>query len=194
MATSTNAAHNRSAMVDRNRVDLAWERHQEQAMQAFRTGVAASARTNWAKALEIAERHFDRGDPRIAASLSNHAFALLRQKNIHQANTYFQRAMIAWEDSWCWIPWMMPSKAQGEGEATPYDRETQEAFYNLVRQGQGMTEMLWRENRLSEADGDDWPAVRPRSMNDIRRLFSAVFLMPTARDRGLAASRRYRAC
>lgn len=188
MATSTHAACNRPSMVDQT-----WERSQEQAIQAFRTGEAASARKNWAKALEIAERHFERGDPRIAASLSNHAFALLRQKNIHQANTYFQQAMIAWEESWCWIPWMTPSTEPGEDEAAPYDRETQEAFYALIRQGQGITEALWRENRLSEVEGDDWPTVKPRAMTDIRRLFSAVFLLPTARDRGLAARRAHRA-
>ncbi|MGI9485590.1 MAG: tetratricopeptide repeat protein [Geminicoccaceae bacterium] len=188
MATSADAARSRSLTVD-----LAWERCQEQALQAFRTGDATSARTNWAKALEIAERHFERGDPRIATSFSNHAFALVRRESIHQANNYFQRAMIAWEESWCWIPWMAPSTKPDEVEAAPYDRETQEGFYALIRRGQAITETLWRENRLSETEGDDWSKVKPNAMTDIRRLFSAVFLMPTARDRGMAARRRHHA-
>lgn len=188
MATSNATAHNRPVLADQT-----WERCQEQALQAFRRGDIASARTNWAKALEIAGRHFERGDPRIATSLNNQAFALLRQKSIHQANAHFERAMIAWEESWCWIPWMAPSTKPGEDEAAPYDRETQEAFYNLIRQGKEITEVLWRENRLSAVEGDDWQTVKPKSMTDIRRLFSAVFLMPTDRDRRLPASRRPRA-
>lgn len=185
MATSADAARSRSLTVD-----LAWERCQEQAIQAFRAGDAVSARTNWAKGLEIAERHFERGDPRIAASLSNHAFALVRREQIHQANTCFSQAMIAWEDSWRWIPWMTPSTEPGESEAAPYDQTTQESFYALIRRGQGITEMLWRENQLSKEEGDDWSKVKPKTMNDIRRLFSAVFLMPTAHDRRPAAGRR----
>ena len=74
---------------------------------------------------------------------------------------------------------MAPPTGQGEVE-TPYDRETQDAFYALIRQGQAKTETLWRERRLAKAKGDDWAAVKPRNMTDIRRLFSAVLLMPTS--------------
>ncbi len=188
MATPADAARSRSFTAE-----LTWERHQEHALEAFRTGDATSARSNWAKALEIAERHFERGDPRIAASLNNHAFALVRREQIHQANTCFSQAMIAWEESWRWIPWMAPSTKPGELEAAPYDKETQEGFYALIRRGRDITEKLWRENQLSEAEGDDWAAVKPKTMTDIRRLFSAVFLMPTARDRGLIKRGRHHA-
>ena len=179
MTTCIDNLQSRPITVDRNRIDLTWERTQEQAMHAFRSNHPAAARAHWAKALQIAERHFERGDPRLAASLSNHAFALLRQNQMHQASTYFRRAIDAWEESWCWIPWMTPSS--NESEAAPYDRQTQDAFYALVRQGQAITEALWREQCLPEVGGDDWPAVKPKAMNDIRRLFSAVFLMPTAK-------------
>lgn len=193
MATSTGAVRSRPLTADRNRVDLTWERCQEQALHAFRTNDAASARANWARALDIAERHFERGDPRIAASLSNHAFALLRQKQLHQANSYFQQAVAAWEESWRWIPWMAPSAARGEAEAAPYDQGTQDAFYALIKQGQAMTETLWREGRLSEPQRDAWQTVKPRTMTDIRRLFSAVFLMPTAKPGGQALHHGHRA-
>ncbi|MGI9500961.1 MAG: tetratricopeptide repeat protein [Geminicoccaceae bacterium] len=178
MATVIDTVHSRSIAVD-----LTWERCQEQAMLAFRTSRATMARANWARALDIAERHFERGDPRLAASLNNHAFALMRQNQLHQAKASFLRAEAAWEDSWRWIPWMTPSTGQGEAEAEPYDRETLDAFYALIRQGQAITETLSRENRLPEVEGDDWKAVKPRRMTDIRRLFSAIFLMPTARTR-----------
>lgn len=179
MAISINAVQNRPFMADRNRIDLTWERAQEQALHAYRANNPAVARAHWAKALDIAERCFERGDPRLAASLSNHGFALLRQNQLHQANIFFRRAVNAWEDSWRWVPLMAPSTGQGEVE-TPYDRETQNAFYALIRQGQAKTETLLRERRLAKAKGDDWAAVKPRNMTDIRRLFSAVLLMPTS--------------
>lgn len=181
MAMSTAAVHSRTITVDRGRVDATWERTQEQAMQAFYAGDAGKARMGWAKALEIAERHFERGDPRLAASLTNHAFALLRRSQIHQANSYFQRALGAWEDSWRWVPCMTPSAGPGETDVKPYDRETQDIFYALIRRGRTITETLATEHRLSPAEGDDWATVKPKGMTDVRRLFSAVFLIPTAR-------------
>lgn len=183
MASSLDAVRKSPFAVDRNRVDLTWERLQEQALHAFSNNEAALARTHWAKALDIAERHFERGDPRLATSLSNHAFTLLRQRQLHQANIYFRQAILAWDDSWRWIPWMAPSVSQGEAEAIPYDQATQDAFYALIRQGRTITETLQRDHRLPEAAGDDWATVKPRGMTDIRRLFAAVFLMPTARSR-----------
>ena len=182
MATSLRSLQHRFPAFERKQVDLTWERMQEQAMQAFSAGKVALAGTHWARALEIAERHFERGDPRVAASLSNHAYALLRQKHHHQAGLYFERAIAAWDECWCWIPWMTPSSSPGEDEAAPYDKETQDAFYALVRQGRAVTKALWQTKHLPEAAGDDWFSIKPKSMNDIRRLFSAVFLMPTARS------------
>lgn len=183
MGTSTEALNSRSITVDRGRVDATWERTQEQALNAYYDGDAAKARASWAKALDIAERHFERGDPRLAASLNNHAFALLRQSQIHQANSYFQRAEKAWEDSWRWIPCMTPSTGPGETAAEPYDRETQDIFYALIKRGRTITETLATEHRLTETEGDDWQTVKPKGMTDVRRLFSAVFLIPTARQR-----------
>jgi|GEM_PF-5033084 len=183
MSTRMDDVKSRPFAVEQNRVDVTWERAQEQAMHAFKVRNADGARTGWAKALDIAERHFERGDPRLASSLSNHAFSLLRQGQDHQANMYFQRALIAWEESWRWIPWMTPSSSVDESEAAPYDQGTQDAFYALVKQGKTITERTFRERQLPDVDNDDWSAVKPKSMNDVRRLFSAIFLMPTASSR-----------
>ena len=179
MATRLDAVQCRPITVEQNRVDITWERVQEQAMQAYKARNAAGARASWAKALDIAERHFERGDPRLAASLSNHGFALMRQGLVHQANVYLRRSITAWEESWCWVPWMTPSTAPSDDEPTPYDQTTQDAFYALVNQGKSITETLLRERRLPEMASDDWNMVKPKRMNDVRRLFSAVFLMPT---------------
>ena len=179
MATRIDAIQRRPHASEQSQVDMTWERLQEQAMHAYKARNAAGARASWAKALDVAERHFERGDPRLAASLSNHAFAMMRQGLMHQANGYFRRSLIAWEDSWCWVPWMTPSAAPGDDEPAPYDQTTQEAFYALVKQGKTITETLMRERRLPEVASDDWNTIKPKRMNDVRRLFSAVFLMPT---------------
>jgi len=179
MTATIDATCSRSHAADQNTIDVTWERCQEQALLAFQQKKPAEARANWARALEIAERCFDRGDPRLAASQTNHAFALLRLNQRHQANLLLKNAMLAWEESWRWVPLMAPTARRGESEPAPYDPKTQEAFYSLIRRGQAMTETLLREGRLSEASADDWQTVKPKGLNDIRRLFSAVFLMPT---------------
>ncbi len=191
MASVIDKVQRSPSAADQRRVDLTWERAQEQALAAFKAGNRSIARVNWEKALDIAERHFERGDPRVAASLSNHAYGLLRQGQMHQASKHFARAIAAWEESWCWIPWMTPPAEPGEGEAAPYDRATQDAFYAMINQGKVITETLWHENRLPDAVGDDWESVKPKGMTDIRRLFSAIFLMPTAPRSG--QDKRHRA-
>lgn len=181
MSNSAGAARLRSA--EQRQAEMAWERAQEQGMQAFRAGRSSEAFAHWAKGLEIAERHFERGDPRLAASFTNRGYALLRQDHIHQANTYFESAMAAWDDSWRWVPWMTPSPEPGGNRPEPYDHVTQQAFYGLIQRGRAVTEAIWQDHKVPEAFGDDWHTVKPKSMNDIRRLFSAVYLMPTARSK-----------
>jgi hypothetical protein len=179
MTAIAHSLNNRRRLADQNTIDLGWERCQEQALLAYRNNQPGEARGGWARALEIAERYFERGDPRLAASRTNHAFALLRQNQIHQANLLLEKAVVAWEESWRWVPLMTPSAGQGDADPEPYDVKTQEAFYALIRQGQAMTESLLREGRLADGSPDDWFAVKPKSLNDIRRLYAAIFLMPS---------------
>ena len=61
MATSIDAVQSRPFMADRNRIDLTWERAQEQAMHAFEANKPAVARAQWAKALDIAEAAISNG-------------------------------------------------------------------------------------------------------------------------------------
>ncbi len=175
--SSPTRASERRARAD---ADVTWERTQEKAMLALRDGDTGEARANWAKAKGIAERNFERGDPRLATSFTSHGYVLLRQDHIHQANVHFQSAIEAWDDAWRWIPMMTSSNlAGGDGDAKPYDQAMQEAFYAMINQGKSITEAIMRDQRLPEAAGDDWFTVKPTAMNDIRRLFAAVFLMPT---------------
>ena len=56
--------------------DLAWERAQEQAAIAYRAGDPITPTRLWATALDIARKHFQRGDPRLASSLTNNALVM----------------------------------------------------------------------------------------------------------------------
>lgn len=184
MATMITTAHGQRSGLDQNQVDLTWERLQEQAMHAFRAGDTAIATANWAKALEIAERYFDRGDPRLAASRSNQAFSLMRQKQIHQANTLFQQAIAAWEASWRWVPLMVAPRLPDDIESLPYGKAVQDEFYGFIKQGKHMTEALQQEQRLPVGGLEEWQEVKPHSMTDVRKLFAAVFLMASAKPAG----------
>ena len=179
MAVSIEAVHNRSKAVEKNMADITWERYQERALAAFRNRDVSTARTCWRKALELAERHFERGDPRIAASRTSYGFALMRQGYQHEANAYFGYALAAWEDSWCWVPYMRPSCRQGDMESMSYDRATQDAFYAFVEKGKERTERLMHDGGLPASEHDDWATIKPTSMTDVRRLSAAVLLMPT---------------
>ena len=83
--------------------DLAWERAQEQAAIAYRAGDPITPTRLWAAALDIAEKHFGPGDPRLASSLTNNGLVLRRRRQDHQAKRMFQDALDVWDASWRWI-------------------------------------------------------------------------------------------
>jgi hypothetical protein len=177
VVSSRPRASERRARID---ADVTWERAQERAIQALHGGNSDEAIANWAKAMGIAEHNFERGDPRLATSFTCHGYVLLRQDHIHQANVYFEAAIEVWDDAWRWIPMMTTSSPTGDADdGEPYDQAMQEAFYAMINQGKSITEALMRDHRLPDAAADDWFTVKPKMMNDVRRLFASVFLMPT---------------
>jgi hypothetical protein len=178
VATVLETAHQ---AFDQNTIDATWERLQEQALQAFQHGNPAKAQLCWARALDIAERHFGQGDPRLAASRSNQAFSLRRQQQIHGANTLFEQAQLAWEDSWRWIPLMMPAGQAGREDAAQYDEMAQRKFYDIIKRGQSITETLRWDERLPTGSQEAWLAIKPAAMTDVRKLMAAVWLMVSNR-------------
>ncbi len=162
---------------DRSESDATWERTQDQALRAFRSGDLFAARTGWARALEIARRHFDWGDPRLAASYTNQAFPLMRQQQLHQASRLLDQALRCWEESWRWIPLMRAIPSDNPVEKNWFDRPAQSEFYALVKRGQANTQTLAHERRLSIGGLEDWQAYKPPTMCDVRKLMAAVFLI-----------------
>lgn len=162
---------------DRHESDAIWERLQEQALRSYRAGNIIVAKNGWAKAFDTAKRHFRRGDPRLATSYTNQAFSLIRQQQIYQAQRHLEQAMYGWEDSWRWVPLMLPPRIGDKIQETQYNEATQREFYAFIKRGRSITETLSRERRLPTGGLEDWTEHKPKSMCDLRKLISSVFLI-----------------
>jgi hypothetical protein len=157
--------------------DILWEISQEQAALALRAGGVGAATEHWARALEIADRYFERGDPRLAASLTNHAVVLRRRRQVHQANRMFNQALEVWAEGRRWIELMScPAPAGGASEAR-YDRVSRATFTALLAKGQAATSTLASYRRLPEDLTGPWFELRPGRFTDLRKLLAAVLLI-----------------
>jgi hypothetical protein len=167
--------------------DLAWERCEEQAALAFRAGDAATPARLWEQALAIAEQHFGRGDPRCAASLTNCALVMRRQRQDYQAKRLFEEALVVWDDSWRWIHLMTPRPAGAtrwlrHGERLDvYRPAARTAFAALAERGRAATARLERCDQLPAGGLAAWFELKPRQMNDLRKLLAAVLLIAPKR-------------
>jgi hypothetical protein len=161
--------------------DLAWERYQEQAAIAYRAGDPITPSRLWATALDIAEKHFGRGDPRLASSLTNHALVMRRRRHDYQAQKLFREALNVWDDSWRWIHLMTPDRtARGTRRSDRleiYGRDARAWFKALAQQGRAATIALEHRDALPARGLEEWFAIKPKRMSDLRRLLGAVLLI-----------------
>jgi hypothetical protein len=164
--------------------DLAWERCQEQAAIAFRAGDPINSSRLWAMALDIADKHFARGDPRLASSLTNQALVMRRRRDDYQAKKLFREALQVWDDSWRWIHLMTPgrtgSSARRSDHLDIYGRDARAHFNALARRGRVATAALERHDEPLACGLEQWFAIKPRRMSDLRRLLGAVLLIAPA--------------
>jgi hypothetical protein len=166
--------------------DLVWERYQEQAAIAFRSGDAILSSRLWTKALAVAGKLFVPGDPRRATSLTNQALVLRRRRQDYQANQLFQQAFEVWDQSWRWIHLMSPIGTlpnQGNGhQLNVYGPEARAWFNALAQQGRAATAALERHDRRLDQGLDWWFTIKPSRMCDLRKLLAAALLIaPKAR-------------
>jgi len=161
--------------------DLAWERAQEQAAIAWRAGDPITPTRLWAAALDIAEKRFGRGDPRLASSLTNNALVMRRRRQDYQAKRMFKEALEAWDESWRWVHLMTPTRAPGAAGGSDhldvYGHAARAWFNALAQKGRAATEALERFDRLPLTGLDEWFEIKPRRMSDARRLLGAVLLI-----------------
>jgi hypothetical protein len=161
--------------------DLAWERYQEEAAIAFRAGDPITSSRLWAAALDIAEKHLGRGDPRLASSLTNQALVMRRRRHDYQAQKLFHQALDVWDASWRWIYLMTPGRTAGAAPRSDhldiYERDARAWFNALTQQGRAATEALECHDKLPANGLDEWFAIKPKRMSDVRRLLGAVLLI-----------------
>ena len=135
----------------------------------------------WAEALTIAEKHFGRGDPRLAASLTNQALVMRRRRDDFQAKRLFEDALAVWADSWRWILLMTPThpavRSAQSDQLEIYDPTARAYFSALAERGQAATERLERYDRLPEEGLAEWLELKPRRLSDLRKLLAAVLLI-----------------
>jgi hypothetical protein len=166
--------------------DLAWERTQESAAARIAAGNQAAAAELWAAGLRLAREHFAANDPRLAASLTNHAVALRRSGNDDVAGWLLEEALLVWDASRAWVEAMRP--AAGARSSTfhlrlerkhpgRYGRIAREAWADLAAEGRGMT-IAHRDRAAHAGDGlARWRLERPATLNDLRKLMAAVLLI-----------------
>ena len=161
--------------------DLAWERSQEQAAIAFRAGDPITSSRLWAAALAIAEKHFGRGDPRLASSLTNQALVMRRRRQDYQAQKLFREALDVWDDSWRWVHLMTPGRSPRDARRSDhldiYGRDARAWFNALAQQGRAATVAIERHDELPGDRLEEWFAIKPKRMGDLRRLLGAVLLI-----------------
>jgi hypothetical protein len=160
--------------------DLAWERYQEQAAIAYRAGDPITPSRLWAAALEIADNHFGRGDPRLASSLTNQALVMRRRRHDYQAQKLFRDALDVWDDSWRWIHLMTPDqtiRGAHRDQLDIYGQDARAWFNALAQQGRAVTMAIERHDELPVNGLDEWFAIKPKRMSDLRRLLGAVLLI-----------------
>jgi hypothetical protein len=156
---------------------LAWERLQEQAIAAFLRGDGEVPARNWLRALEIAEG-FAPNDPRLAASLTNHAYRVQQTRGQQLALRWFEQALGVWDDGWRWVRRMEPPV----GEA-PYDEAARARFMALLRQGRAATQAIARFEPVEPDRMARFRELRPHRMTNLRALLGAVLLIVPARGR-----------
>jgi hypothetical protein len=177
------SAARHAPLVGCTAVDLAWERNLEQAAIAFQAGDAVMPPVLWARGLDIAERHFASGDPRLACSLTNRAFALRRQGERFESNKMFKDARAAWSETWRWVRLMTPGGATlgppdgRRGTAAVYDHATQEVLFALAARGLATTDAIEGYDRLPAQSMKLWLDMKPSAFSDLRRLLGAVLLI-----------------
>lgn len=153
--------------------DLAWEQVSETAVRAYRAGGVEGALLRWQRGLAIAREHFEPGDPRLATSLTNHAFALRGQGEAFQSRRHFALAEEAFAQSWRWIALMRPAG----GSESRYEEAALESFARLVASLRSAATAIEARDELPLGLLERWRVERSVRGSDVRKLLGASLLL-----------------
>jgi len=178
--------------------DLAWERLQEEAATREEAGDRARAAALWAEALRVAREGFEANDPRLAASLTNHAVALGRAGEEAAAKWLFEEALLVWDSCAGWLDAMRPERRARSSlfhlrlevkNRAAYAANARARARELVAEGRARTLALRDGGAVDAGEGAEgdgkgaterlmrWRAERPAGPSDTRKLLAASLLI-----------------
>ena len=168
--------------------ELAWERLQEQGLEHAAAGEAAPAADCWAEALRLARKHFAANDPRLAASLANHAVALGRAGDDAAARRLVEEALLVWDACEPWVGALKPERRARSStfhlrlqskHPGGYDHFSKARYAALVDDGRAATWALGAGGKAESARArlTRWRRDKPENFIDARKLIAAARLI-----------------
>lgn len=166
--------------------DIAWEAKQEQAATLAAEGKVDEAARLWAEALFIARQSFAGDDPRLAAGIANHAFALDRSGDARTARTMFEEALTVWDASG---PWRQAIRIERRARSSlyhlrmearhweTYERTARARLQKFADEGRAAIAALAAGTAAGSRGVARWWPEKPSTYNDSRKLLAAVLLI-----------------
>ena len=167
--------------------DAAWERLQREAKAALLSDLPRAKRPV-SEALDLAQRHFSTGDPRLAASLASQAWLLL-ETNPALAGALFQEALAHWAQAGAWLARQPPPERLAKSSAFHFRLESKHPGAYRERRHQDMRALLAHGRALTEglragadnsavATGRDSGPAGVQAFDSYRKVKTAVDLLP----------------
>lgn len=180
--------HTRAALARAGwqEAELVWERLSESGSTAEASGDPATAARCWARALRLARESFDAADPRLAASLTNHAAALARAGDTAAADRLFAEALRVWDAARAWLlgmPLDNPARSSifhlrmqlRHGDV--YDRREREIWQVRFDTARAVTRAHASGEPLAFDGLTAWRREKPATYTDARKALAATFLL-----------------
>lgn len=165
--------------------ELVWEHVQVAAAEALASGNAEEAAEFWRTGLALARETFAADDPRLAASLANHAAGQRHAGDEAQAVQLIDEALAVWDRTGPWIAALEPERrarsslfhlrleAKHKGA---YEHHSEARYTKLAEEGRARTLALKEPTTEPAVDLDRWHRDRPAGYTDARKLLGAVLL------------------
>ena len=166
--------------------ELVWERLSESGSAADASGDPDLAAQYWAQALRLARESFDTADPRLAASLTNHAAALVRAGDAAAADRLFAESLRVWGAARAWLLGMpLDNPARSSvfhlrmqlRHADVYDRRERELWQARFDTARAVTRAHARGEPMAFDGLTEWRREKPATYTDARKALAATLLL-----------------
>jgi hypothetical protein len=166
--------------------ELQWENLQAQGARHHQAGQTAAAAERWAEALRLARRVFTAPDPRLAASLTNHATGLGGPAVSEVARALLDEALLIWDAC---DPWVAALKPERRARSSLYHLRMETrypgGYRHFSRERSAALRAEGRAASLARRKGEApegeplarWVKERPAGLNDLRKLMAAARLI-----------------